>query len=596
MPNDPSLEHRWRNQSVTQVRCDRRDPCGNCQDAGVSCCRQRETKRRSKITRPQEYRIINSPHSPRLQITPEYEIDAKLADINDYSLAELMPEHFIPSHDLGDSYEPWAIMSYDPAYDAQVTVQHQLQHLQGLTGDRRRVLESALSVIGVLSDDSRGLVEGKQFNEQLGELPRVPLYRIAHLDVESERFGSFIADYFRHISKPTLKGMCLSLLHNKASPCESMIYTVCVNATAYRFLITIINLEDDPELVLGLKQSATEYRLAAQAALKQIPLPTTPSIALLQAFICGAFLYQACGDVGLSGNLIKSACKICIDLDLHNAVLHGNATEEEIFCFIRCYTLNRNYAFKSQKSWCPFDAQLPSNLCDLYPIHPPISEFLLIHLDLAHVQDTLLSCYLSGSLTKKGVLPLHHTGNYLLRKMQYIQGRMNQAEISTLKFAYQSVMTAILYLLQTDKPQVISTTENYLQSARRELSTLVSMCQSAEEQSAVNLLNRTVLLYPATAYLVLFCNVIATSDIGDFSLMKAMVDCLARSGISYPLVQLRTLFQRILNISEAFFIEEGSPVQRTPLEPQSYSSLSYPVGNPFSISWNTDEMLLTSQY
>jgi hypothetical protein len=48
-----------------------------------------------------------------------------------------------------------------------------------------------------------------------------------------------------------------------------------------------MNLEDDSELTLELRKSATEYRSAAQAAFKQIPLRTTPSLGLLQALICG---------------------------------------------------------------------------------------------------------------------------------------------------------------------------------------------------------------------------------------------------------------------------------------------------------------------
>lgn len=104
-----------------------------------------------------------------------------------------------------------------------------------------------------------------------------------------------------------------------------------------------------------------------------------------------------------------------------------------------------------------------------------------------------------------------------------------------------------------------------------------------------NFCSRTVLLYPATAYLVIFCNFVATSDIGDFNLMKAIVDCLAQSGISYPLVQLWTLFQKLLSLSRGFFNDEGIPMQMIPLEPRSYSSMSYPVGNPFSVSWNADE-------
>ncbi|KAJ5193412.1 hypothetical protein N7449_009554, partial [Penicillium cf. viridicatum] len=517
----------------TQVRCDRLDPCGNCQDAGISCCRRRDTKRRSKSTRRQKYQNSHSPHSPRLQTIPDYQFDAKLADISNDTSAEVMPECSVPSHDPDDFYKPGARISYDLAYDAQITV-------------------------------------GNQSNEPGGVLSRIPSTELLTWmlkDIQSDRFGSFIADYFRHISKPTLKRMGLSLLHNKASPYESKIYTVCVNDTAYRFLTTVINLEDNSELVLGLRKSTTEYRAAAQAALKQIPLLTTPSLGLLQAIICGAFLYQTCGDVCLSGDLIKSACKICIDLDLHNMALHGNATEEEFFCFIRCYTLNRHYAFQSRKLWYPLDVQLPSNLCDLYPTYPPISELLLIHLDLAHVQDTMISCLPRRSLTDEDVLSLYYTGNSMLRKMQYIGGRMSQifsfssqwkgldtqAEISTLKFAYH------IYVL------------------------------SAEKQPAVNLLNRTVLLYPATAYFVVFCNFVATSDIGDFNLMKAIVDRLAQSGISYSLVQLRTLFQTLLSLSQGVFNDERIAMQRIPLEPQSYSSVSYPVGNQFSVHWNADE-------
>jgi hypothetical protein len=91
-----------------------------------------------------------------------------------------------------------------------------------------------------------------------------------------------------------------------------------------------------------------------------------------------------------------------------------------------------------------------------------------------------------------------------------------------------------------------------------------------------------------TAYLVLFCNVVATSDIGDFNLMKAIVDCLAQSGVSYPLVRLQTLFQRFLRLSQDFFDDERRAMQGTYTDSGSYSSLSYPMDNPFPVFWNAD--------
>jgi hypothetical protein len=64
-----------------------------------------------------------------------------------------------------------------------------------------------------------------------------------------------------------------------------------------------------------------------------------------------------------------------------------------------------------------------------------------------------------------------------------------ETEMSALKFAYQSIMTAILYLLQVDQGLPPRSTESYLQSARQELSALVSMCYTAEKQAAVSFLN-----------------------------------------------------------------------------------------------------------
>lgn len=235
--------------------------------------------------------------------------------------------------------------------------------------------------------------------------------------------------------------MGLALLRKKASPHESIIYTVCVNAVAYKFLTTVISLEDDPDLALELRKNATEYRAAAQTALKQIPLLIPPSLGLLQAVLCGVsylnpsflhcpqltvqvFLHQGSGDVGLSGDLTKAACKTCTDLDLPGTVLRGHATEEELFCFLWCYTLDRNHAYKVRTSRCLLDVHLPATFADLYPTFPNIAELLLIYLDLARVQDTVVS-YLPDS-TAHHASSLYETGEYMLVQMQYIQQRLNQ--------------------------------------------------------------------------------------------------------------------------------------------------------------------------
>ncbi|KAJ5754185.1 uncharacterized protein N7511_008338 [Penicillium nucicola] len=611
MPSEQSREARQHTLSVClqcdlchsrKVRCDRQDPCGNCQDAGVSCCRGRDVKRQHTTTRRQRRKTPVS----RLQAIPDEVFEAELTTSENQSQAE-MPSVAcsISCADTAEIHSPVAGVTYDPIHDAQLTIQRQLRHLQNLTLDRRRVLESALNVIGLLSGNSRDLVQGTQSIanvESTSKYPSLEFLTWMLKDIHSDRFGPFVTDYFRHLSLPKLKQMGLSLLRGESSPLDTIIYTICVNAAAYKFLTTTINLETDTDLAFELRRNAEEYRSAAQAALKQIPLLISPSLSLLQAILCGVFLHQGSGDVNTSGNLTKAACKTCIDLDLHTTALKGEATEEELFCFLWCYTLDRNHAFKVRSSRCLLDLRLPSNFYELYSHYPLISELLLVYLDLARVQDAVVS-YPNRSLTVSQPINPLLTGESMLRTMQSIQARMHlmassspnwrgldcQTEMSALKFAYQSIMTAILYLVQADHGLPLRSSESYLHSARQELLALVSMCYTAEKQAAVSFLNWTILLYPATAYLVLFCNVVATSDIGDFNLMKAIADCLTQSGISYPLVQLRNLFQKFLGLSQEFFGEDRTALQNTRPDRPADNPVAFPVGSPFSLPWGTSD-------
>lgn len=107
------------------------------------------------------------------------------------------------------------------------------------------------------------------------------------LDIESDRFGLFVRDYFRHTGKETLKHMGLSVLLDATSPSEALLYTVCVNSAAYKFLSTIVATESDEVLARRLWQNALLYRETAKRALKNIPLFTKPSLSLLQAVLCG---------------------------------------------------------------------------------------------------------------------------------------------------------------------------------------------------------------------------------------------------------------------------------------------------------------------
>jgi hypothetical protein len=123
----------------------------------VSCSRGRTVKRRHTTTR--RHRSKN-PVS-RLQAIPDEVFEAELTASETGSPIEIPPvAGSISCADTEEIQWPVTGITYDPIHDAQITIERQLRHLQNLTLDRRRVLESALNVIGLLSGNSRDLVHG----------------------------------------------------------------------------------------------------------------------------------------------------------------------------------------------------------------------------------------------------------------------------------------------------------------------------------------------------------------------------------------------------------------------------------------------------
>lgn len=195
-----------------------------------------------------------------------------------------------------------------PLQDAQATIQYQLEHLEGLAINRRQILESALRLASQLSESFEDpaqnagdvSVDEDQFKPPSVEFLTWMLkgkyaavngisiyYSNPSIDLKEKRFGIFVRDYFRHMSEASLKQMGLALLHKTTSPHSSLINTICVNAVAYKFLTTTINIETDIDLIHEMRQSAVQFRSAAIFAIRKIPLLTSSSLELLQALLSG---------------------------------------------------------------------------------------------------------------------------------------------------------------------------------------------------------------------------------------------------------------------------------------------------------------------
>ncbi|KAL5000668.1 hypothetical protein BDV10DRAFT_199930 [Aspergillus recurvatus] len=427
-------------------------------------------------------------------------------------------------------------------------------HMNVNTAVGQRALESALSMAGKIlgNMDLRSETAADEGCVQR-HIPSLEFLYWMLNDIGSDKFGPFISDYFRHIGKEDLKDMGLALLFNTASPTESTLFTVCVNSIAFKFLNATLGARpddnDNDELARRLRHSALLYSETAKAALQKIPLITKSSFRLLHALLCGAFLQQGSGDTNACRELTKTACRVCMDIGLHPEAANLDAlTEAEHYCFMWCYMLDRNYAWK-------FGGSRVLSVEQDFDISSAMTQFIPAAKDNAFQPPT-------------GI------GTLLLQKMEDIRRAINQtkepspnwkdldpaSEIATLNFAYHCILTNLLHLRQialgvhqtpaAEAPD----TSSYLGSARRGLQALISLCTSSDQQKTVAYLYWTLLFYPITACIALLCNTIATSHSGDFAILTTVSHCLAQAGpLSPPIAAMQSLLQEFVALSRCVF-------------------------------------------
>ena len=116
-------------------------------------------------------------------------------------------------------------------------------------------------------------------------------------------------------------------------------------------------------------------------------------------------------------------------IDLHDS------SEEEYYCFMWCYILDRNYAWKLGR---PRMLTVESDLrVDPVTSKATISTLILIYLKLAKVQDTMIPFLVNCSIGDNTVCrSFTSTGAQLLRDMDAI--RRNIDEVDPLAFLIYS--------------------------------------------------------------------------------------------------------------------------------------------------------------
>ncbi|KAL4873125.1 hypothetical protein BDV12DRAFT_160420 [Aspergillus spectabilis] len=487
-----------------KVRCDRDDPCGNCLDQNTSCTRSRGMRRLPKRDLSQIQRRDRENRHPSVEdvvqqqplptpcsVEEQTQSQTQTTELpnlhglpqigGDELLVDMLEEHpfMLLGHldmnmnmninmtmNMGFELHSW--MAIVPLTNTQMINRQQLEHSQDLTWNGRQALESALSSASrILGSMEQGTEMAETaVAEEERSIPSLEFLCWMLNDIGSDKFGPFISDYFRHIDKDTLKHMGLAILFNNASPSNKILYTVCVNSVAFKFLNATLGMEgnddDEHELTQRLRHSALLYRETAKAALKNIALISKPSFSLLQAILCGIFLHQGSGDTNTCRELAKTACRICMDIGLHpGATDLQQVTEEEWYCFMWCYTLDRNYAWKfGGPRILTIDADPDTIINSSSPgSNIAASKLMLLYLDLAKIQDTMIP-FLNdpAKAARDGAFnPVNGIATLLLRKMEIVRHDIDQikpstqtwkwkgldrtSELASLDFAFHSILT-----------------------------------------------------------------------------------------------------------------------------------------------------------
>lgn len=112
-------------------------------------------------------------------------------------------------------------------------------------------------------------------------------------ELKGNSIGNHVLDYFKHVSPKSLKDMGLALINRAEDPETLLLYSICVNSAAFKFINTVAFDSDMySEIADGMRKCAADYLVSVQLAFGRIQLLSPPSLLLLQSLLCSVGLFH----------------------------------------------------------------------------------------------------------------------------------------------------------------------------------------------------------------------------------------------------------------------------------------------------------------
>ncbi|EOD51115.1 putative c6 transcription factor protein [Neofusicoccum parvum UCRNP2] len=283
------------------------------------------------------------------------------------------------------------------------------------------------------------------------------------MKINSNSMGFHVSYFMKHVSPKSLERMGVALLHQQEDQETLLLYSICVNSMAAKFLNTILLEETNDDMAQEVRTATEKYRTSAQLAMSRIHLLASPSLTLLQALLCSAFISQGAGDTAACWTFTSAACKTCMDLGLHVGRgdfwnLEGE-DNELYYCFVWCYILDKGFSMNLGRRICLLDT-------DLIKSTDEEGSFEQSH------QSTLIAKLLEQMHDAKENL------DGLNQTPTKFRGLYMDSEMHALEFSYYSVMTGIRRSERVSMGGKTSVGENCLEAARSAIASLRSLQKS----------------------------------------------------------------------------------------------------------------------
>ncbi|KAH7082247.1 Zn(II)2Cys6 transcription factor-like protein [Paraphoma chrysanthemicola] len=556
-----------------KVKCDRKDPCGNCVAAKAECLRNRHKRTpRPKVKTDEKIQALvnrlSTLESSVLGVQPGINV-TNASDGVSSATPEPTPAERPLKRKRTESVGVGVASTTVSANEVAPGITSEPDTIQQPVTEARSLISTELSTNGLLSMDQRKVLETAiAFVDQLSHAP-VPSIKDRGTFDKATMYGSTVlsqndilhvilgteartsdADTVNfhsldHIPPKAVEKIGLTLMEGAADERTLLLCKVIIHFKAAVVLYASnLGSTKSPAVQKHIKQLEYDHLTTALTSLDSISFLTTPSLLLVQALITGGMLMQIIGNSASCWELIAHASRMIVALGYHTAIQNEpkNDLDEEIIAAVAwCAQFDScmSMLLLRPRSLPPLNVRL-SSLIKLDPANP-MSVFESIAMEMVPIHYKILEITLESN-AKRPIPSLKDEVAKLRSSMSAIFTLMLKERPShlldthpdillhwkCLKFKYFSTL-ALVHRLSPTVTTIPKEREECLRSARQAL-----QCVKIIEDIGQRLshfmegydpyLAWTMLSYPLCPFFVVFCNVVGTSDARDFQLLQDVTD------------------------------------------------------------------------